>query len=365
LEASSEKTNAFSSEAIGLLSVFAGQAAIALENSRLYSTDLRRRRQIEIINLIARSAAAANDTQQFFSMLVDLISDTFEGTMIAIVFTPHEGHLSVAAHAGVQGIQLDRFVASRQRGLLAEAFASRSLAVANDIASRSQWPACFPGSGSELCAPLVAVGDVLGAVVLAHSQANFFTPDDRTIAQAAADVCATAARNVQLAEELRRVANLDPLTGLYNQHYFHTALAQEIPRARRYNKQFGVVMIDLRRFRQINATLGLDGGDNLLRRVAEALKSVLRNNDVSARYLGDRFALLLPEINAEGLVAVLGKLKQRIHSIEVPFPKAPLLLAATWAAAQYPQDGSSELELMKLLLQRLETAKQQSSDPSA
>src|SRR5207248_10806373 len=61
LEIRGEKTDPFDSDAIGLLSVFAGQAAIALENARLYSTDLRRMRQIEIINLIARSAAAAND----------------------------------------------------------------------------------------------------------------------------------------------------------------------------------------------------------------------------------------------------------------------------------------------------------------
>jgi transcriptional regulator with GAF, ATPase, and Fis domain len=78
LEIRSEETNAFDSDAIGLLSVFASQAAIALENARLYSADLRRMRQIEIINLIARTAAAAKDTQQFYDMLVELISDTFE-----------------------------------------------------------------------------------------------------------------------------------------------------------------------------------------------------------------------------------------------------------------------------------------------
>src|SRR5205085_10254437 len=116
-------------------------------------------------------------------------------------------------------------------------------------------------------------------------QSSFFNSDDRTIAQAAADVCSTAARNVQLSEELRRLTNLDPLTGLFNQRYFHNAMAQEIPRAGRHKREFGVVMVDLRGFRTVNAKVGLEGGDDVLRQVAAALRKCLRNNDVIARYV--------------------------------------------------------------------------------
>ena len=357
LEIGSVQADPFSNDAIGLLSVFAGQAAIALENARLYSTDLLRMRQIEIINLIARTAAAANDTQQFYGLLVDLVSDTFEAAMIAIVLCPPDGHLSIVAHAGVDDVKLDRIQASRQRGLLAEAFSSRALSVANDIASRANWPSCFPDTGSEMCAPMVSMGEVLGAIVLAHGQANFFGSADRTIAQAAADVCATAARNVQLSDELRRVANIDPLTDAFNQRYFHAALVQEISRSRRSKREFGVVMLDLRGVRRINADLGLEKGDDILRRVAAVLKTALRNNDVIARYLGDRFAILLPEINTDGLAVVLGKLNHSLQAIEIPFPGAPVALSASWAAVQYPGDGTEELPLMRALLARLETAK--------
>jgi diguanylate cyclase (GGDEF)-like protein len=357
LEIGSAHTDPFSSDAIGLLSVFAGQAAIALENARLYSTDLRRMRQIEIINLIARTAAAANDTQQFYGLLVDLVSDTFEGAMIAILLSPPGGRLAIMAHAGVENVQIERFRASQQKGVLAEAFSSRSIAVANDLASRPDWPSLFPDSGAELCAPMVSMGEVLGAIVLGHTKANFFAAADRTIAQAAADVCATAARNVQLSDELRRVASIDPLTDAYNQRYFHSALAQEIVRTRRSKREFGVVMFDLHGMRQINADLGLEKGDDVLRRVAAVLTTALRNNDVIARYLGDRFAILLPEINTDGLAVVLGKLNHSLHAIEIPFPGAPVPLSASWAAVQYPADGTEELPLMRALLARLETAK--------
>lgn len=365
LEIGSKQRDAFTNNDIGLLSVFAGQAAIALENSRLYFTDLRRMRQIEIINLIARTAAAAHDTQQFYSMLADLVSDTFEDTLIIIALCSGEGHLSIAASSGTEQADLGRLSSSRQNGLLAEAFSHRAIAVANDIPKRPAWPACFPGTGSELCAPLVSLGEVLGAILLAHKQENFFSPDDRAIAQAAADVCATAVRNVQLSEELRRVANMDPLTGVFNQQYFHSALAQELQRSRRHRKEFGLLMFDVRDFRRVNSTLGLDAADTLLRQLAEALTAALRTNDVVCRYFSDRFALLLPEINGQGLDAVEEKLHRSTQCLKAGSGEKAISVSAVSASVHFPQDDGAELELTKLLLDRLEKAKQQSSGTSA
>jgi diguanylate cyclase (GGDEF)-like protein len=364
LEIRSDSPDAFPADVISVLSVFSGQAAIALENAQLHSTDVRRVRQIEIINLIARSAAAAHDRQQFFSMLSELLSDTFEGTMIAIVLCSAEGHITIPAHAGIRAIDMHRFVAARQKGTIADAFATRSLALVNDFKAELSLPSCFPEAGCELCAPLVSLGEVLGAIVLGHERPNFFNAEDRMIAQAAADVCATAVKNVQLSEELRRVVNLDPLTGAYNQRYLHAVLGQEISRSRRHAKEFGLIMLDVREFRKINANVGLEMGDNLLRRAAHALKSTVRNNDVVCRYAADRYCVLLPELNAQSLVVVVGKLQHAIREIEVPFEHARVPLSATWAAVQYPSDASTELELMKVLISRLDAVKSQAAHGS-
>ena len=62
--------------------------------------------------------------------------------------------------------------------------------------------------------PLLSLGETLGMIVLTHTRPKAFTPEDRSVAQAMADVCATAIRNVQLADELRRVTNTDGLTGV-------------------------------------------------------------------------------------------------------------------------------------------------------
>jgi GGDEF domain-containing protein len=85
---------------------------------------------------------------------------------------------------------------------------------------------------------------------------------------------------------------------------------------------------------------------------------------VIARYAGDRFALLLPEADADGLVSVLGKLQQGLRKVQLS-PSINTSVSATWAAVHYPQDGSDEVELMKRLSEMLMDAKRQTRERAA
>src|SRR5581483_627515 len=143
------------------------------------------------------------------------------------------------------------------------------------------------------------------------------------------------------------------------------AVGQEIPRARRHQKEFGLMTADLRGLKEINSVLGQNAGDDVLRQVAKALKSSLRNNDVLSRYRGDRFALLLPEVSAEGLLTVLAKLQHSLQNVPSPLPGSKSGMRATWATACYPHDALTEMELVALLQSRLEKAKEQSSGAQA
>src|SRR5437588_3842585 len=265
LNIASEHQDYFNDSMIGLLALFAGQAAVAVENARLYSSERRRMRQIELINLLARSATAANDVEQLLNNLADLIDDTFDASDVCILLRDREGKLAVRAYAGINQNLPESFAESERVGIIGQAFSSRMNAVANDVAARQNWPVCFPGAGSELCVPLVSFGETLGALIVSHPSAQFFNTEDRSIAQAAADVCATAIRNVQLAEELRRITNVDALTGLYNQRYFHVLAAQETARSRRYRKHFSLLMLELEAVRNPGGGQDFEGNDEILK----------------------------------------------------------------------------------------------------
>jgi diguanylate cyclase (GGDEF)-like protein len=351
LDIESDKPDHFSQDMIALLALFAGQAAVALENARLYSTERRRMRQIELINLLARSATAASDVEHLLSTLADLINDTFDGVDVCLLLRETGGGFKLRAHAGMRQQLPEKFTASEQTGVIAQAFAERMNAVINDLPQRQGWPACLPGAGSELCVPLVSFGETLGALVISHPAQQFFSSDDRAIAQAAADVCATGIRNVQLAEELRRVSNTDSLTGVFNQRYFHVLVANEAHRSRRYHKQFSLLMVELKDFQELNSTYGFERGDEVLRELGDWLKGQLRSVDSVCRYGMERFVLVLPETNTDRVASVIGKVQERISRLRSTPSGMPL--AARYAMVSYPQDGVTDVELVRNLLARI------------
>jgi diguanylate cyclase (GGDEF)-like protein len=97
-------------------------------------------------------------------------------------------------------------------------------------------------------------------------------------------------------ERIHYLATHDGLTGLPNRAMFGQLLTLALETARRYDRRFAVLFIDLDRFKIINDTLGHEAGDVLLREMGARLRECLRASDVVARLGGDEFVVLLPEI---------------------------------------------------------------------
>jgi diguanylate cyclase (GGDEF)-like protein len=117
-------------------------------------------------------------------------------------------------------------------------------------------------------------------------------------------------------ERLRQLATTDELTGLYNRRFFLNRWELEWERAKRYERPLACLMIDVNGFKQVNDRLGHAAGDSLLTRVAQELKTMLRQSDLLARFGGDEFVIALPETTLAQATAVAEKLRQ--VRIEVP-----------------------------------------------
>lgn len=98
---------------------------------------------------------------------------------------------------------------------------------------------------------------------------------------------------------LKRQTQLDPKTGLYNARYFQEALEREIARSDRSNHPMTVVVADLDLLRNINNTYGHLAGDQVLVGVANILKAMVREYDVVARFGGEEYTILMPEMAPE------------------------------------------------------------------
>jgi diguanylate cyclase (GGDEF)-like protein len=98
---------------------------------------------------------------------------------------------------------------------------------------------------------------------------------------------------------LRQIAANDGLTSVYNRRSFDTIIAKEFGRARRYERELSLLIIDIDHFKLVNDTFGHVAGDDVLKELAGRLSSQLRSNDHLARYGGEEFVIILPETQIE------------------------------------------------------------------
>ena len=136
-------------------------------------------------------------------------------------------------------------------------------------------------------------------------------------------------RTTQLASanrELERLATYDSLTELLNRRAFIARADTEIARSRRYQRPLALLALDIDHFKSVNDTYGHATGDQALREVAGCIQSVLRSNDLSARFGGEEFTILLPETPIGAAVEVAERLRLRIAALSIPTGTTPLTI---------------------------------------
>ncbi len=110
-------------------------------------------------------------------------------------------------------------------------------------------------------------------------------------------------------ESLQKQANHDKLTGLFNRHYMSGILDKEFSRALRYQTDLSCLLLDLDYFKDVNDTFGHAFGDMVLREFSDCLKQNARKTDISFRYGGEEFMLLLPNTGIDGARNVAEKIR--------------------------------------------------------
>lgn len=159
---------------------------------------------------------------------------------------------------------------------------------------------------------------------------------------------AAAVRTVTVVAEeatakLDDLARHDALTGLANRTVFGERLGEELARHAAANLPLALVLLDLNGFKRVNDRLGAAAGDELLCRVARALESVLRGEDLVGRHGGDEFCVLAPETDADGAAGLVRRMREAIAEIDAAGAPA----RAAIGVALFPDDATSVRRLFE------------------
>jgi len=121
----------------------------------------------------------------------------------------------------------------------------------------------------------------------------------------------------RMAERLRKMANTDVLTELYNRRYFTLLLEREIKRCQRGGHSLSVLLMDLDHFKDVNDSHGHNIGDQTLKKFAKTCKNILRNIDVMGRLGGEEFCIFLPETDREGAFTLGERLRAAVADMPI------------------------------------------------
>ncbi|MDI3298847.1 MAG: sensor domain-containing diguanylate cyclase [Bacillota bacterium] len=198
-------------------------------------------------------------------------------------------------------------------------------------------------------APLSASNTVFGLVMLGGDPPAGFRLAHGHQLEVLASQAAGAVHNAILYRQLLDAAQTDAMTGLYNYRYFTRRLQEELDRSAASGQPVALLFIDMDRFKSYNDSFGHLVGDDLLRAVAQVIRSSVRESDVPARYAGDEFAVILPGADERAAREAAERIQRALAGYAFSAGERTLVrVTASIGVAVCPRDGRSVDELLRV-----------------
>ncbi len=216
---------------------------------------------------------------------------------------------------------------------------------------------------SYMIVPLVHLRDVLGVIcVTDRLEPGPFTESDVAYMEAFAESLSLTIHNGMQYRAADELATIDEGTQLFNRRYFNRVLPQEVVRAKRYEHDLTLALIDIDFFKQYNDSNGHQAGDHALAAVARILKESFREADIVVRYGGEEFAVIMPGTTQEdgNGVGIVERARKQIEAANLMFVdsmgnRRPLTVSG--GVATFPHQAQTSDDLFDLADKALYRAK--------
>jgi diguanylate cyclase (GGDEF)-like protein len=218
--------------------------------------------------------------------------------------------------------------------------------------------------GTSVTLPLMAHANEIGTFRVVRNNGEQFSPAELACLETVALNLASRLNEAEITSEkdhYAALAGIDPLTGIPSRREFTARFESEWSRGVRQGGLLSVLMIDVDLFKQYNDCHGHIAGDECLHLIAQVLAhNIARPGDTVARYGGEEFAVILPQTDNAGAVALAEKMRSAVAAQRVVHGASPreIVTVSVGAATQTPLQSTASLELLELADMALYTAKQ-------
>jgi len=352
LDLQSDKLDHFDNETIDLLTLFAAQASLGIQNAKLYSLVQRRAAQLEAINSLAKQTTVELDIKDLLERFCNQLPKSFPVDSVAVLLHDEENALTLKAHN--ERLQPD-FEFDLLLSRLTDCSVIRNACdaiVSHAIECKTP---CIRSAFAEVCLPLVSFGTNIGVLVCGSKTLQHFSANDIQALESVADILATALQNSIYVEKVRQLASRDGLTGMLNRRAFEERIVEEITRAERYGGGLALLMIDIDHFKSVNDEFGHLLGDEVLKHASTIFSHQLRKVDFVCRFGGEEFAIILPSTTLESAAAVAEKLRRAFFTHAFSGISRPITVSIGVAA--FPGNGVNRDTLVQAADRALYKAK--------
>ena len=187
--------------------------------------------------------------------------------------------------------------------------------------------------------------DQIGVVVFYADQPDYFERIGLEPFRAFVDLARAALRQSHTLEQLERAVRHDALTHLLNRYGMREALDDALSRARALGEPFGLILLDVDRFKLLNDSYGHPAGDAALVHLARLLHESLREVDRIGRWGGEEFLVLLPRVDLDGAIQTAERLREHIAARPLHLGQRQIALSASFGVVAWenPQDSAERL----------------------
>jgi diguanylate cyclase (GGDEF)-like protein/putative nucleotidyltransferase with HDIG domain len=287
---------------------------------RAYDQIRNAHREVYALYEIARTFGSSLEVENTLSVLVDKVGHIVPfDTCVVYLYDQAKAYARIALAVGINAEEMRGRCVAPGEGVTGFALANRRsvnrIHPSLDFVNRDSMMDSDYRSMASL--PLFKDDLLLGALSIYSASLKEYSDDQirllETVTRLASDALANAVNHARAESN----ALTDPLTGLPNARSLHLRFEEEVARARRTGKPFQLIMLDLDDFKLVNDTFGHKLGDRMLREVANLVHAQFREYDFLARYAGDEFVAIVPDVAADQVEELRERIERTVSDFSI------------------------------------------------